>query len=548
MAERQRIRKDRPMQKQPDTAAGFLQAIRAEPDDDAHRLVFADWLEDHGDAERAEFIRLQIELDKMDQRETGYAERQERAQALKDAGLKRWLAKPTALRRYRERVTFRRGFPDWIKMSVEEFVRDGAAILEVHPVRKLWIDDGFFSFEKATALAAAPALARLEGLQLDYTGRCPRGALARLLASPYLTRLTSLEIKQLERPLACLRVLAAAPALAGLRHLGLQYNRLGPAGAEVLAQSKYLANLTSLDVGDTHLGDGGALALARSPFLGRLEHLDVSWKNRLTAAGVRALLTSRRLPSLKSVRLQKNPIGDAGARALVAWPGLKHATGFLDLADCGIGPEGAAALAACPHLERVIGLGLGDNPIGDAGARALAGATHLRRLRHLYLYEAGIGDAGVAALAQAAHLAGLTDLSLFVNRIGPDGAAALARSPYLRELVELNLASNEIGDTGAAALAASDIGRHLRELVLRSNDIGDAGAEALAGCPHLTGLTRLELSYNRIGAEGMFALARSTCLPRTLKLDLHYNAVPRGKQKKAEAALCKRFGARGRWL
>ena len=45
---------------------GFLQAICEEPDDDAHRLVYADWLDDHGDADRAEFIRLQCALARMD--------------------------------------------------------------------------------------------------------------------------------------------------------------------------------------------------------------------------------------------------------------------------------------------------------------------------------------------------------------------------------------------------------------------------------------------------------------------------------------------------
>ena len=38
----------------------FLEDIVAHPDDDAPRLVFADWLDDHGDADRAEFIRLQV--------------------------------------------------------------------------------------------------------------------------------------------------------------------------------------------------------------------------------------------------------------------------------------------------------------------------------------------------------------------------------------------------------------------------------------------------------------------------------------------------------
>jgi uncharacterized protein (TIGR02996 family) len=41
---------------------GFLETIRASPDDDLARLVFADWLDEHDSPERAEFIRVQVEL------------------------------------------------------------------------------------------------------------------------------------------------------------------------------------------------------------------------------------------------------------------------------------------------------------------------------------------------------------------------------------------------------------------------------------------------------------------------------------------------------
>jgi uncharacterized protein (TIGR02996 family) len=40
----------------------FLRAIGAAPADDAPRLVYADWLDEHGQPERAEFIRVQCEL------------------------------------------------------------------------------------------------------------------------------------------------------------------------------------------------------------------------------------------------------------------------------------------------------------------------------------------------------------------------------------------------------------------------------------------------------------------------------------------------------
>ncbi len=53
----------------------FLRMIAENPDDDAPRLVFADWLDEHDMPERAEFIRLQIELARMDPSDEGYPEK-----------------------------------------------------------------------------------------------------------------------------------------------------------------------------------------------------------------------------------------------------------------------------------------------------------------------------------------------------------------------------------------------------------------------------------------------------------------------------------------
>jgi len=55
-----------------DEMIAFLRPIAEGPDDDAARLVFSDWLDDHGHHERAEFIRLQVELARMDQGDDGY--------------------------------------------------------------------------------------------------------------------------------------------------------------------------------------------------------------------------------------------------------------------------------------------------------------------------------------------------------------------------------------------------------------------------------------------------------------------------------------------
>src|SRR4051794_28635949 len=45
--------------------AGLLRAICEHPDDDTHRRVYADWLEDHGEVEQAEYIRTHLKLAKV---------------------------------------------------------------------------------------------------------------------------------------------------------------------------------------------------------------------------------------------------------------------------------------------------------------------------------------------------------------------------------------------------------------------------------------------------------------------------------------------------
>src|SRR4029079_17459939 len=44
--------------------AGLLDDIREHPDDDGPRLVCADWFDDHGQHDRAEFIRRQCEYER----------------------------------------------------------------------------------------------------------------------------------------------------------------------------------------------------------------------------------------------------------------------------------------------------------------------------------------------------------------------------------------------------------------------------------------------------------------------------------------------------
>lgn len=46
----------------------MLAVVRENPADDLPRLVFADWLDDHGEADRAAFVRVQVELARLPDR------------------------------------------------------------------------------------------------------------------------------------------------------------------------------------------------------------------------------------------------------------------------------------------------------------------------------------------------------------------------------------------------------------------------------------------------------------------------------------------------
>jgi uncharacterized protein (TIGR02996 family) len=71
----------------------------------------------------------------------------------------------------------------------------------------------------------------------------------------------------------------------------------------------------------------------------------------------------------------------------------------LDLASNALGPEGARALAAIPHLKRLTSLDLTHNDLSAAGATALAASPNLQNLTSLILLNNRLGPAGVTAIA-----------------------------------------------------------------------------------------------------------------------------------------------------
>jgi uncharacterized protein (TIGR02996 family) len=496
---------------------GFLQDILEHPDDHGPRLVYADWLDENGDPQRAEFIRVQCELARLAGHDPGRDPLERREEKLLRENASRWLEPlpPFA----RKEAVFGRGFVERVTVRASLFVKHAKALFQAAPLRHASLT---YRFQLGVPSVPDPSLRDC----------------------PFLARLSSLKVGGFMGQVGGdgVRTLVASPHLAGLRALDLSENSDGVAAALAVAESPYLGSLTSLDLSTDLYGrnprpisDEGAAALAGSPRLGGLRELRLG-RNRIGPAGVAALAGSPHLRHLASLDLRNNQIGPEGARALARSENFAHLT-TLNLASNRMGDQAVEELLTSgrlPALEDVnLSVWTRDADL-DLFGRVFAGPV-AARLKRLVLNDRRFSDAIFPRLAPLR----LQVLGLATCEIGPEGARQLADMPLLEGLRELDLRSNRLGDEGAIALARSPRARNLRVLRLGANQLGPEGAEAIASSPYLAGLRELDLYGNTIGNKGAAALAASPCLATLRSLRLHNNGI----FKSVKPALKERFGA-----
>jgi uncharacterized protein (TIGR02996 family) len=558
------------------TLDSLLRACKDEPFDDVRRLILADWLEEHGDPDRAELVRLQLALSDLWGDEPEAIEREVRRDRLLRANAERWLG---PARQWYCHADLERGF-----VRLQATPRQ----LLDHPPSDLpadvapWLEELYLVRETdgREDLLVSSLLGHFSRLELVGETNSARpllgeSALRLLLSNPALGAVRRLRLAWNCIDATCVRMLARCDRLAGLRELDLYTNPLGDAGAVALAEAPWLSGLARLDLGDADLSAAGLAALLRSPHLKALTHLCLS-KTTLDEASAQALADSPNLASLTTLSLECAEADDpAVIRALAESPYLRPSVLTLDYLP--LGQDGAVALARGRLLERVEKLHLGSNrlterasatllsserlsrleflqlwdPIGEAGCEALASAEHLGRLRRASFHDAEVGPEAAAALGRARGLGGLLTLDLNHNPLGPSGLRALCeggglpgllglslsetdpQARGLRALVGSGLASRllrlDLSVNGLTARAAAALGRlsegRLVELDLNNNRIGPDGADALAGCPALASLLMLALYGNGVKDDGVSALVHSPHLTRLAWLDVRDNRL-----------------------
>src|SRR4051794_30932426 len=122
----------------------FLRSISDEADDDAPRLIFADWLDENGDPQRARFIRVQCRLATLGEDDP---ERQ-RLQCEADSLLPEMLARLTDRKNPRyaaklatwlkeQKPAFERGFVARLSTTPRRFLDRADELMKVAPIQHL---------------------------------------------------------------------------------------------------------------------------------------------------------------------------------------------------------------------------------------------------------------------------------------------------------------------------------------------------------------------------------------------------------------------------
>jgi uncharacterized protein (TIGR02996 family) len=336
----------------------FVADILEHHEDDAPRLILADWLDDRGDpgdADRAEFIRVQCRRAHLVDGTADERTLRGRAEQLLQAHWDDWVLPLARLmgaghfqgwlaRSYHPEAlgNFRRGFVWSLDLPARRFLDHADEILRLAPLRQVRF---YGAGEVADQLAGCPPLRWLERIDfIDYFSHpIDAKGMAALVDSPYL---------------------------GALRGLGLYRNNLGDVGVEALMRATWLSGVVTLELGENGFAQRGALALARSE----------SFRPHRLLLGA-------------------NPIGDEGARALAESPVLSRLT-TLWLDRCNLSPSSARALARSPHLGKLRFLHLEGNALEDAGVIALARAPWLRQLASLQVDQHQLGEEALKALRE----------------------------------------------------------------------------------------------------------------------------------------------------
>lgn len=339
--------------------ADWTRAVIERPDDDALRLVFADWLEERGHHQHARMVRSGCALGRSPTWKPGWAEHWNE---FREVSVSPKLPDGVAFHSF----AFSRGFPQ--KLRIE---RLDALLANVE-----------------TVFSAGP----IDALHVD--GRVSDATFAAFLALPQLARIRKLVFSLGEMGPERVRLLDACPRLERLQKIGFAFGAITGEGLHAFVHSGLARRVRALGVTSCfHLERGAPLVRAFSGASLELSFLDLGG-NGLDAEGLSAVLAA--VPGVEHLSLRSNPLGAAGAEELARAPRRLQ---MLDLAGTGIRLAGVRALVTSGSFAELEALGLASNELGPLTVKAFA-AAQLPALQFLDLSSNKLDEANLRALLQ----------------------------------------------------------------------------------------------------------------------------------------------------
>lgn len=214
----------------------LLAAIHDSPDEDTVRLAYADWLDEHGDAAQAEFIRVQIALARTPVCDPQRGRLYRLEKELLAANRVAWVGERVATAPL-ESWVFQRGFPERLNLEGE--------LIGDHGVKRL---------------TSSPHLVGVSSINLESNEIGDRGA----------------------------ELLGSSPNLPHLRELSLYGNEISDDGVIELFFADELPRMTHLDFRFNRMTDLGVLFLVVPTVKSRLKRIDL-FGNELSSRCIQSL-------------------------------------------------------------------------------------------------------------------------------------------------------------------------------------------------------------------------------------------------------------------
>ncbi|MBX2800756.1 MAG: TIGR02996 domain-containing protein [Myxococcales bacterium] len=496
------------------------EAIRADPEDDTVRLVYADWLSDRGEEEHASLIRTQLRRTQLP------VEHPDRVTLeLQEWSLWRVVhAIRSGLKDVATGVGWgdpHRGFVDRVYFGDPlQWAALGPRCLD-----RTVVDHVVLPWARLGNVGPLPAHERLRELSVRGTV-VDVSDVEWLAASPILSTVKRLNLVRSDLRDEHLRVLLGSPHLGELQVLRVPYNHLGDDAIEALVERDF-EGLVELDLSTTTFDDfqsqgrdaltmtwRGAERLAEWPGLFSVQRLNLDGQ-QIGTAGLTAVLQSVCTPELRHLSVRGISDWDRGAGdrddVLVGFAQANPELGLVSLSigDCELTEDGAAAVASSPVLSqlRILRMGQIREP-WEPAFQDLGSAAFFEGLAVLHVDQITGGDAFWSrVLARESQWLHTLSVSSFFHWAREDDLlqrlATGPVQPALRclEVVDVDLSTDSLlalGHTQSLPalerLAISGLGYGSR----RTSRPSEYQAQQLRGTPLAARLTSLELGHREL--------------------------------------------------